>query len=51
MWGKFIISQVFAIPIAWACTEALKKMYGSAPWYITVGIWGFVSLYVLAKIG
>jgi hypothetical protein len=50
MLGKVVISQIFAIPTAWASTAALTAMFGNLPWYIPVGIWGFVSLFVLAEL-
>jgi len=50
MLGKLIVSQVFAIPLAWASTAAISAMFNGTPWYITVGVWGIVSLYVLSKL-
>jgi hypothetical protein len=50
MMGKILVSQVFAIPVAWACTAALSQVAGNIPWFVPVGIWGFVSLFILAKL-
>lgn len=50
MLGKVILSQIFAIPIAWASTIALTEMYDTFPWYFTILIWGFVSIFVIAKL-
>lgn len=50
MLGKIIVSQIFAIPTAWACTAALSQVTNNVPWFVPVGIWGFVSLLVLAKL-
>jgi len=50
MKGKLIVSQIFAIPSAWASTAALIELFHNIPWYVPVGIWAVVSLYVLAKL-
>jgi hypothetical protein len=51
MWGKLIVSQVLAIPSAWASDSALAQMFNtSIPLYVPVGIWAFVSVYVIAKL-
>jgi hypothetical protein len=50
MWGKVIVSQIFAIPSAWAATAALMQLFTNIPWYVPVGTWALVSLYALAKL-
>ena len=50
MFVKLIVSQVFAITVAWACTAALSQFTSNIPWFVPVGLWGFVSLFVLAKL-
>jgi hypothetical protein len=50
MWERFVISQIFAIPLAWASAAAITATFNSTPWYVTVGVWGIVSLYVCSKV-
>jgi len=51
MKGKLIASQILAIPTAWASTAALAQISNtSIPLCVPIGIWGFISIYVIAKL-
>jgi hypothetical protein len=46
MWGKLIVSQIFAIPAGWVAVTAIP----STPASVGVIVWVFVSLFVFAKL-
>jgi hypothetical protein len=48
--SKLVASQIFGIPSALASNAALTQICGSCPWYVSVGIWALVSIYVIAKL-